>query len=292
MVKTYLAKNQAIIESQLASLLAAPNEAYQPLYEAMNYSLLIGGKRIRPILTKAVLDSLGKDASPFLTVICAIELIHTYSLIHDDLPAMDDDDYRRGKLSNHKVYGDGLAILAGDGLLTYAFELIAEDSSLTDSQKVAITRILSEAAGAKGMVGGQAFDLLSEGKRLTLAELKLMHSGKTGALFRAAVAVGLILGDAAEDIKEAFSMYAENLGLLFQITDDILDVTGSIEELGKLPGSDVWEEKATCVTLLGLPQARSLASEAAESAKCALQNQSLADTILLDLVDYLLRRTN
>ena len=187
MLKTYLETSKQSIEQWLSIVLKPPIPEYKQLYEAMNYSLLQGGKRIRPILTKAVLDAMKLDASLYKEFLCALECIHTYSLIHDDLPAMDNDDYRRGNLTNHKVYGDGMAILAGDGLLTYAFQLCSENTTASAEQKIKAIQCLATSAGPAGMVGGQAFDLLSEGKHIPLEELKVLHSGKTGALFNAAI---------------------------------------------------------------------------------------------------------
>lgn len=290
MLKEYLQSSKKYIENNLAQYLKSPCQEYDKLYESMNYSLLMGGKRIRPILIKMVLESLGKDVSAFMPSICAIELIHSYSLIHDDLPAMDDDDYRRGKLTNHKVYGEGMAILAGDGLLTYAFELISHDKSTTDKQKIDIIKTISKNAGF--MVGGQAFDLASEGKKLSLAELEILHRGKTGALFNAAIEIGLILAEANAETYQAYMEYADNLGLLFQITDDILDVTGTLEELGKMPGSDLNNGKATYVSILGLEEAKRKAEKVANISKMAL-NKCTADTKLMQaLIDYLLERSS
>lgn len=292
MLKEYLKVQKESTEAFLSDVLRSPNGEYEKLYEAMRYSLLMGGKRIRPVLTKAVMDSLQVETKGFEEIINAIELIHTYSLIHDDLPAMDDDDYRRGSLTNHKVYGDGLAILAGDGLLTYAFQLICENTKATAEQKLQCVHVLSRAAGPEGMVGGQAFDLLSEGKLLPLEKLQVLHRGKTGALFRAAVEVGLILSEAKPDTYESYIAYAEDLGLLFQITDDILDVTGTVEELGKTPGSDIKQEKATYVSILGLEGAQARALEVAVRAKASLRKTKGQTEVLEALVEYLLARTN
>lgn len=292
MLKDYLQQGKHEVESFLSQTLVSPNEEFAELYKAMNYSLLMGGKRIRPLLTMMVLDALQVDYKKFMPAICAIELIHTYSLLHDDLPAMDDDMYRRGNYTNHIVFGEGLAILAGDGLLTEAFNLVCKDTNSTAEQKVAIINSLSYGAGAAGMVGGQAFDLASEGKVLTLEQLIILHKGKTGALFSAAVNIGMILGQANEKVQQALALYAEYLGLLFQITDDILDVTGSVDELGKMPGSDEKQHKATYVSLLGLSGAQKRASETADAAKEALLNIAELDCRnLSDLVDYLIHRT-
>lgn len=292
MLKEYLKTSKHSIEQWLSQLLQSPLGEYDPLYESMKYSLLLGGKRIRPILTKAVLESLEKNADPYKEFLCALECIHTYSLIHDDLPAMDNDDYRRGKLTNHKVYGEGMAILAGDGLLTYAFQLCSANESATADQRIKAIQSLARAAGPEGMVGGQAFDLLSEDKHIPLEELKVLHNGKTGALFNTSVELGLILGDADEQLYKAYMAYAHNLGLLFQITDDILDVTGTIEELGKTPGSDIRQHKSTYVSLLGLDGAKEEAQKVADAAHNALHEVHTDTTILAALVDYLMARTN
>ena len=292
MLKTYLETSKQSIEQWLSTILHSPIPEYKRLYEAMNYSLLQGGKRIRPILTKAVLDAMKVDASLYKEFLCALECIHTYSLIHDDLPAMDNDDYRRGNLTNHKVYGDGMAILAGDGLLTYAFQLCSENTTASAEQKIKAIQCLANAAGPEGMVGGQAFDLLSEGKHIPLEELKILHSGKTGALFNAAIELGLILSNADQAKYAAYMTYANCLGLLFQITDDILDVTGTIEELGKTPGSDIRQDKSTYVSLLGLDEARNEAHAVAQKAHAALATIEDDTHILSAIIDYLMDRTH
>ena len=291
MLKEYLQQSKADIESYLSSVLESPNTEYARVYDSMNYSLLMGGKRIRPIITKAVIESLGGSWKAYKDVVCAIELIHTYSLIHDDLPAMDNDDYRRGKLTNHRVYGDGMAILAGDGLLTYAFELVSKHTELSAEQVVQIIHVLAKGAGPSGMVGGQAFDLQSEGKFLPLDELIVLHKGKTGALFSAAVEIGLIIVEATTSVREAYLQYADHLGLLFQITDDILDVVGTQEELGKTPGSDERQHKATYVSILGLDTAKERAQEVAHLALTALHDSNQTSPVLEGLVQYLMDRT-
>ena len=292
MLKKYLETIQQSIEHWLIAVLNSPIPEYKRLYESMNYSLLQGGKRIRPILTKAVLEAMKVDASLYKEFLCALECIHTYSLIHDDLPAMDNDDYRRGNLTNHKVYGDGMAILAGDGLLTYAFQLCSENTTASAEQKIKAIQCLATAAGPEGMVGGQAFDLLSEGKHIPLEELKVLHSGKTGALFNAAIELGLILSNADLAKYAAYMTYANCLGLLFQITDDILDVTGTIEELGKTPGSDIRQDKSTYVSLLGLDEARNEAHAVAQKAHAALATIEDDTHILSAIIDYLMVRTH
>ena len=292
MFKDYLAASKQNIEQWLDEVLTSPNQEFKPLYESMNYSLMQGGKRIRPILSKAVLEMLHKDPADYKEFLCAMECIHTYSLVHDDLPAMDNDDYRRGNLTNHKVYGEGLAILAGDGLLTYAFQLMTANNKASAQDKLDAIQCVAIAAGPEGMVGGQAFDMLSEDKHIPLEELKVLHRGKTGALFNASVELGLILGNADTVTRTALMEYANCLGLLFQITDDILDVTGTIEELGKTPGSDVRQHKSTYVSLLGLEGAKEQASSVGKQAHEALNSVSYDTSILAALIDYLLKRTN
>lgn len=292
MFKEYLAASKQNIEQWLGEVLTSPNQEFKPLYESMNYSLMQGGKRIRPILSKAVLEMLHKDPADYKEFLCAMECIHTYSLVHDDLPAMDNDDYRRGNLTNHKVYGEGLAILAGDGLLTYAFQLMTANNKASTQDKLDAIQCVAIAAGPEGMVGGQAFDMLSEDKHIPLEELKVLHRGKTGALFNASVELGLILGNADTVTQTALMEYANCLGLLFQITDDILDVTGTIEELGKTPGSDVRQHKSTYVSLLGLEGAKEQASSVGKQAHDALNSVSYDTSILAALIDYLLKRTN
>lgn len=292
MFKDYLASSKQNIEQWLGEVLNSPNQEFEQLYESMNYSLMQGGKRIRPILTKAVLEMLHKEPADYKEFLCAMECIHTYSLVHDDLPAMDNDDYRRGNLTNHKVYGDGMAILAGDGLLTYAFQLCSENTTASAEQKIKAIQCLATAAGPEGMVGGQAFDLLSEGKHIPLEELKILHSGKTGALFNAAIELGLILSNADQAKYAAYMTYANCLGLLFQITDDILDVTGTIEELGKTPGSDIRQDKSTYVSLLGLDEARNEAHAVAQKAHAALATIEDDTHILSAIIDYLMDRTH
>lgn len=292
MFKEYLAASKQNIEQWLDEVLTSPNQEFKPLYESMNYSLMQGGKRIRPILSKAVLEMLHKDPADYKEFLCAMECIHTYSLVHDDLPAMDNDDYRRGNLTNHKVYGEGLAILAGDGLLTYAFQLMTANNKASAQDKLDAIQCVAIAAGPEGMVGGQAFDMLSEDKYIPLEELKVLHRGKTGALFNASVELGLILGNADTVTRTALMEYANCLGLLFQITDDILDVTGTIEELGKTPGSDIRQHKSTYVSLLGLEGAKEQASSVGKQAHDALNSVSYDTSILAALIDYLLKRTN
>lgn len=234
--------------------------------DAMKYSLLAGGKQLRPILLMATADALGANGYDFLTAACGLEMIHTYSLIHDDLPCMDNDDYRRGRLTNHKVFGEALALLAGDGLLTLAFEVMAEQRNVKPSTLVEFIHETAMCAGNFGMVGGQALDLEAEGRAISAKELKTLHEGKTGAMFIAAVRGGAHLAGATEEQLLALTRFAELVGLAFQIEDDILDVTSTQEELGKPIGSDAKNEKSTYVSLFGLEEARKMADETTEEA--------------------------
>lgn len=289
--EAYLAAKKTVIEARLQQLLPVMEPAFAPLYKAMNYSLLAGGKRIRPILFLAALEALGKESSVYMDVACALECVHSYSLIHDDLPAMDNDDLRRGKPTNHRVFGEGMAILAGDGLLTFAFELLARQR-VADAEKIgACIRVLAHAAGPAGMVGGQAYDLLSEGHGDIGTEgLKLMHRGKTGVIFEAVMSMAGILAAAPAAVRQVLQVYAEQLGLTFQITDDILDACGTEAELGKPVGSDVKNNKATYVTLFSLDKAKQLAQESAQQAVAAVAPLGASARFLRDLPEYLLVR--
>jgi len=241
----------------------------EKLYESMRYSLLGGGKRIRPILTIAATQALGYDQDAMLRFAASLEFVHTYSLIHDDLPAMDDDDYRRGRLTNHRVYGDGMAILAGDALLTMAFELCSQDSGsndLTASQQLQIVRELAYGSGHQGMVGGQVMDILAENQEVELAHLQKIHSHKTGQLIRAAVRIGGIIGGASATQLESLTGYAEDIGLAFQIADDVLNMVGTREELGKDAGTDEKRGKKTYPSFFGVEGARQLGEECVQRA--------------------------
>ena len=262
----------------------------ETLENSMEYSLMAGGKRLRPVLLMAAADAVGKDGSNFLTTGCAIEMIHTYSLIHDDLPAMDNDDYRRGKPTNHRVFGDGIAVLAGDALLTLAFEVMLRQQGATPETLVAVVSEMSRAAGPYGMVGGQVLDLEGEGRHLDMAALRKIHMGKTGALFCAAIRSGAILAGANEAELAALTLYAERFGLAFQITDDILDIIGDEAAIGKPVGSDARNEKATYVTLTSLEEAQKLAEAAVSEAVEALRIFDERAAFLRELALFLLRR--
>ena len=290
MLKAEWEKRRALVEEGLVRELRTDEAFDARLAESMEYSLTAGGKRLRPILLMAAADAAGGHGEDYLTSACAVEMIHTYSLIHDDLPAMDDDDYRRGKLTNHKVYGAGLATLAGDALLTMAFELLARQQGVPAETMLRVVREISEAVGANGMVGGQALDLASEGKRIDMDTLRRMHMAKTGALFRASVRSGAILGGADEAQLAALTEYAEAFGLAFQITDDILDVTGDAAAIGKPVGSDERNHKSTYVTLTSLEEAKRLAREAADRAHEALAPLGGKAAFLDELAEYLVTR--
>ena len=279
-----------LVEADLLRELRGTRSIDENLMRAMEYSLMAGGKRLRPILLMAAADAVGAVGEKFITVADALEMIHTYSLIHDDLPAMDDDDYRRGKLTNHKVFGEATAILAGDALLTLAFEVILRQRDVPNEILLAVLREISTAAGAAGMVGGQAIDLRSEGVHIDLATLKKMHAGKTGALFKAAIRSGALLAQADEKILHDLTRYAEAFGLAFQITDDILDVTGDEKILGKPIGSDAKNFKATYVSLTSLADAKKLAEESVAEALDALKNFGTEADFLRELVNFLLAR--
>ena len=290
MLKAEWEKRRALVEEGLVRELRTGEAFDARLAESMEYSLTAGGKRLRPILLMAAADAAGGRGEDYLTSACAVEMIHTYSLIHDDLPAMDDDDYRRGKLTNHKVYGAGLATLAGDALLTMAFELLARQQGVPAETMLRVVREISEAVGANGMVGGQALDLASEGKHIDMDTLRRMHMAKTGALFRASVRSGAILGGADEAQLAALTEYAEAFGLAFQITDDILDVTGDAAAIGKPVGSDERNHKSTYVTLTSLEEAKRLAREAADRAHEALAPLGGKAAFLDELAEYLVTR--
>lgn len=264
---TYYNNQKKLVEAFLENRLA--KKGISKVDDAMAYSLLAGGKRIRPVLLMATAEALGVKGYNYLPVACGLEMIHTYSLIHDDLPCMDNDDYRRGRLTNHKVFGEAMAVLAGDGLLTLAFEVMLEQKNVDAKALIETVREMAMCAGNFGMVGGQGLDLENEGKSITAEELRKMHAGKTGALFIAAVRGGAHLAGANEKELLALTKFADLLGLAFQITDDILDVEGTTEELGKPAGSDEKNHKSTYVSLYGLDAAKALAEKTvAEALEC------------------------
>lgn len=291
MFKEECSRRAALVESALVRLFENETVIAPRLYEAMRYSLLAGGKRLRPVLLMASAEAAGaKDGGIYMEAACALEMIHTYSLIHDDLPAMDDDAYRRGRLTNHKVFGEGVAILAGDALLTNAFEVLMRQKNADPSALLKAAAEISRAAGFNGMVGGQVIDLMSENTSIEFETLQVMHQAKTGALFRAAVRVGAILAGASEKTLEALTSYADKFGLAFQITDDILDVSGDQEKIGKPIGSDQKNHKSTYVTLYSLETAQKMALETVESAVNDLKAFGEEAEFLRLAVRYLIKR--
>lgn len=290
MLKEVWQSRLELVEKQLIEELKANLSLDKTLGEAMEYSLMAGGKRLRPILLMAAAEAVGARGEDFLTTACAMEMIHTYSLIHDDLPAMDNDDYRRGKLTNHKVFGEGMAVLAGDALLTLAFEVALRQKGVSDAVKLAVLREISIAAGQSGMVGGQAMDLQAEGRRIDMETLRTLHMGKTGALFHAAIRAGALLGGASEAELKSLTTYADKFGLAFQITDDILDVTGTQEVIGKPVGSDARNNKSTYVSLTSLEEAGKLAEETVAEAVAALEPFGANADFLRQLVTFLISR--
>ena len=291
-LQRYLSEQKELVEKSLDESLPMGEPA--KIYEAMRYSLLAGGKRLRPILCLATCELLGGDRTSAIPSACALEMIHTMSLIHDDLPAMDNDDYRRGKLTNHKVYGEDIAILAGDALLTYAFEYVARETKNVPAQRVVqVLTILTKAVGAEGLVGGQVMDLECEGKTDVSAEtLSFIHIHKTGALLEACVTSGATLAGASEEDLHRLSTYAKNIGLAFQIIDDILDVTATSEELGKTAGKDVSSQKATYPKLWGLDQSKAKADELVGSAIAQLAVYGEKAQPLKALAEFIVNRKN
>ncbi len=288
----YLAERQPRVE---AALDAAIRPAYpDTIYAAMRYSLLAGGKRLRPILCLASCEAIGGSIDVAMPTACALEMIHTMSLIHDDLPAMDNDDYRRGKLTNHKVYGEDIAILAGDGLLAYAFEHVATQTQGANPDRLIKTIAhLARAVGANGLVGGQVVDLESEGKAdITVETLTYIHQHKTGALLESSVVCGGLLAGATAVEIEKLARFARNIGLAFQIVDDILDLTATQAELGKTPGKDLEAQKATYPKLWGLEESKLQADKLVAEAKTILTEFGDRAIPLQALADYITARKN
>jgi geranylgeranyl diphosphate synthase type II len=268
-LKAYLNEKRAVVEEALEGIFPAPEGPAADIVSAMGYSLFAGGKRLRPILCIAGAEAAGGEAKDVLPVACGIELIHTYSLIHDDLPVMDDDDMRRGKPTNHKVFGEAVALLAGDGLLTKAFHVMTGAdfvNRVRPNALLAVIGLIAQAAGYEGMVGGQVVDIQSEGKEVDPSIVQFIHTRKTAALISASVVSGAILADAAEDQVKALTSYGQNIGLAFQVSDDILDIEGDSRELGKNVGSDTRQEKITYPAVVGLNRSKEIQKELVEQA--------------------------
>jgi geranylgeranyl diphosphate synthase, type II len=283
-VQDFLIEKSAKAEQALRGHLASWESVPPTLREAVEYSLFAGGKRLRPALAMGAAEIVSGDDAVAMPAACALELIHTYSLVHDDLPAMDDDDFRRGKPTSHRKFGEAIAILAGDAMLTMAFDIAAQSGSPE------VVREIAQAAGVAGMVGGQVIDLESENKQLTLDAMQRLHACKTGALIRVSVRTGAFLGKATEDQIDALTQYGEHIGLAFQIADDILDVVGTQAELGKPIGSDEAKHKSTYPALVGLDRARELGQEAVAAALEALEPFGPEADTFRELAQFIVER--
>lgn len=290
--KSNLKEKVAYIEELLAKYMPQEAGYQQTIFEAMNYSLKAGGKRLRPILTLEACKIVGgkeEDAIPFAV---AIEMIHTYSLIHDDLPALDNDDLRRGRPTNHKVYGDAMAILAGDGLLNYAFEIMLRESIGKENPAKYLNAIneIAKASGVYGMIGGQVVDIESEDKKIDMEKLDFIHLNKTAAIIVGCMRAGAIIGDATEEQLDNITKYATNIGLSFQIVDDILDIVGDEAKLGKKVGSDIDNNKSTYPSLIGLEKSKQIANDLIEEAKTKISYMDGSNEFLNGLAEYIIDR--
>ncbi|PRN02414.1 geranyl transferase [Pseudomonas sp. LLC-1] len=295
MIGTYQASCQARVDAALEPLFVAPTKELERLYAAMRYSVMNGGKRVRPLLAYAACEALGAPAEQANGAACAVELIHAYSLVHDDLPAMDDDDLRRGQPTTHKAFDEACAILAGDGLQSLAFSALLDQSlsPQSDSIRLAMVQALAKAAGPAGMVGGQAIDLGSVGLKLDQQALEFMHRHKTGALIEASVRLGALASARAEQAQlDALQTYAQAIGLAFQVQDDILDVESDTATLGKRQGADIARDKPTYPALLGLEAAKAYAIELRDQALVALDGFGENAEPLRALARYIVERRN
>lgn len=287
----YLAEQQKLIDAALDRLVPSETTPPEIIHKAMRYSLFAGGKRVRPILCLAAAQAVSDSAPGVEHAACALELIHTYSLIHDDLPALDNDDYRRGRLTCHKVYGDAMAILTGDALLTLAFQVIAQIEGARNRQRARLAEELSTAAGTvDGMIGGQVFDLEGERQPPTALLLERIHRAKTGALLSASVRMGAICAGAGDEQLAALTYYGRHIGLAFQIVDDLLDVEQSSEALGKTAGKDAQQHKITFPAVYGLEESHRMAERECESARRALEALGPRAGRLREIADLVLHR--
>jgi len=290
-LQDFFTRRRGLIEAELDRLIPAESSPPTSVHKAIRWSLFAGGKRFRPALLLAVGDTFGAAADRLLASACALEMIHTYSLIHDDLPSMDDDDLRRGRPTCHVRFGEATATLAGDALQTLAFQTIAEDVNLAAQTRVLVISELARGAGTPfGMVAGQAQDLEAESRAVTTDELQQIHRLKTGALILAAARCGAIIAAGTKEEIEVISEYAGNLGLLFQITDDLLDVTASAKDLGKTPGKDARSQKATYPALYGIESARQRALRVHQEACAALERLARPTFLLQAIADFILQR--
>ncbi|OCA03843.1 polyprenyl synthetase family protein [Akkermansia glycaniphila] len=290
-IREYIAATAEQVDQALDSMLPPDTASPATIHQAMRYSIFAGGKRIRPVLCIAAAEACGGNAATAMPAACAVETLHTYTLIHDDLPCMDNDDLRRGKPTNHKVFGEGIAVLAGDALLTEAFAMLARLPENASYSVADYVRELAEATGSRQLIGGQVLDLEGEGRQLTIEELRAIHNGKTSALLTAAIRLGAMSAAAASEQLAALTAYGQNLGLAFQIIDDILDITSTPETLGKSIGKDEQAGKATYPALVGIDHARQEARDLTVAACKALDIfPEQQRTRLLALNDYLLNR--
>ena len=294
-LQLYLRERTELVDAALQTWLPAADLLPGTLHQSMRYSVFAGGKRLRPVLMMAAAEAVGGRAEQVQHAACAMEMLHTYSLIHDDLPAMDNDDYRRGRLTSHKVYGEAMAILSGDALLTETFRLLADPRANADVEPATTTRVIeliARCAGSRGMVGGQVVDMESEGKEIDLPTLEYIHTHKTGALILAAIQVGGLLAGGDDDDLKALTRYGEAAGLAFQVADDILDVVGDQATLGKQVGADQARGKATYPALIGLEAARQRADELCLLALDALSRFGAKSEPLRQIAHYIVKRTS
>jgi geranylgeranyl diphosphate synthase, type II len=292
-LKGFLTQRKQIVDKALEECLPPVSGLEKSVIEAARYSLFAGGKRLRPILCMQAAEVVGASYEAVMQVACAMEMIHTYSLIHDDLPAMDNDDFRRGMPTNHKVFGEAVAILAGDALLTEAFELVArmhDNASISAEKIIRAIRIMTKAAGYRGMIGGQIIDLECENLEVDIATVEYMHIHKTGAMLSACLELGALLGGGSEAEIAALTKYGQHFGLAFQITDDLLDVEGDVALMGKTPGSDRAKNKKTYPAILGIAKSRESARLHVEEALRAISSFSESAEPLRAIARYLLVR--
>lgn len=290
-VTAYFKRKAAKVDEWLDQLLPGEHENPETIHQAMRYSVFAGGKRLRPILAIATGELFGADEHELLPVACSLEMIHTYSLIHDDLPAMDNDDLRRGLPTCHVKFGEAMAILAGDALLTHAFLTLADYKTANTSIKASvILEIAKAAATTRALIGGQVLDIESEGKQVTGEQLEAIHRAKTGALIRCSVRIGAILGKASERELSALTEYGEKVGLAFQVADDLLDETATSEELGKTPGKDAASQKATYTALYGINGAREMAERLCQEAIAAAQRTERETKFLESIAQFIVYR--
>lgn len=294
-LKEYLKEKREQVDKVLDDYLPKADMYPKALHQAIRYSLFAGGKRIRPILCIASCEAVGGDADAVLPAASAIELVHTYSLIHDDLPAMDNDDFRRGRPTNHKIYGESIAILAGDALLTSAFDMIADkglNNRLEPDTLITVIKILAAASGSFGMVGGQAADIQASGKDVELPDVEYIHTHKTGALILASLRIGAVCGGASDSELAALTRFGQAVGLAFQIVDDILDIEGSREEIGKDVGSDIAKKKVTYPSVIGISESKKRASELLEIAFDSVSAFDEKAEPLREIARYMIERKN